>query len=183
VTKLGEMDNEIDISSLFRPSAPIRWLDYNPSLPMGTFKRVDMGSDSHLILQSSTDPNACLKIDQETFFKIVLATTTVHEKATVVVGPLDKGRQTKIKGLPDYIDASKPPKNFQDAMLWADCQEWAEALNKEYMGFKQRGVFELVPLQKVIKLMGMTTRCEYKVTNGTFDKAQGAAMCHGEPAD
>ena len=43
-------------------------------------------------------------------------------------------------------------------MQWEDAQEWAEALNKEYMGFKQRGVFKLVPLQKEVKLMGMTTR-------------------------
>ncbi len=51
-----------------------------------------------------------------------------------------------------------------------DAQEWAEALNKEYMGFKQRSVFKLVPTQKGMKLMGMTTRWEYKITNGVLDK-------------
>jgi hypothetical protein len=164
VAKLGDMDEEIDI--LYRASAPIRWLEYDPSLPLATFKKVDMGSGRQLILQSPTDSNAYLKIDQETFFKNLLATTTVHEKAMLVVGPL----QTRIKGLPDHIDASRPPKNFRDAMQREDSQEWAEALDKEYMGFKQRGVFELVPLQKGTKLMGMTTRWEYKVTNGTFEK-------------
>ena len=88
----------------------------------------------------------------------------------MVARPLGSAGQTRVKGLPDSIDPSKPPKNFRDAMLREDCQEWAEALNKEYMGFKQRGVFELVPLKKGIKLMGMTTRWEYKVTNGTFEK-------------
>jgi hypothetical protein len=39
-----------------------------------------------------------------------------------------------------------------------DAHAWAEALNKECMGFKQHGVFTLVPLQKRIKRMGMTTR-------------------------
>jgi hypothetical protein len=30
--------------------------------------------------------------------------------------------------------------------------------------------YKLVPLQKGIKLMGMTTRWEYKITNSVFDK-------------
>ena len=168
IAKLAEMDDEIDI--LYKASAPIRWIDYDPSLRLGTFKKVDMGSDRHLILQSPSDPNAYLKVDQETFFKNLLATTSVHEKALMVATPLDSASLSKVKGLPDSIDSSRPPKNFRDAMLREDCQEWAEALNKEYMGFKQRGVFELVPLKKGIKLMGMTTRWEYKVTNGTFEK-------------
>jgi hypothetical protein len=88
----------------------------------------------------------------------------------MAVAPLDRGHQTRIKGLPNNIDHTKPPKNFRDAMMREDCQEWAEALDKEYMGFMQRGVFELVPLRKGMKLMGMTTRWEYKVTNGTFEK-------------
>jgi hypothetical protein len=48
----------------------------------------------------------------QTRIKGLLASTTVHEKAMLVVGPL----QTRIKGLPDHIDASRPPKNFRDAM-------------------------------------------------------------------
>ncbi len=74
-----------------------------------------MGSDRHLILQSPTDSNAYLKIDQETYFKNLLAATTVHEKAMLVVtvGSLDQGRQTRIKGLTDYIAASKQPKKFR----------------------------------------------------------------------
>jgi hypothetical protein len=31
-------------------------------------------------------------------------------------------------------------------------------------------VFELVPLEKGMKLMGMTTRFDYKITNGEFEK-------------
>jgi hypothetical protein len=57
------------------------------------------------------------------------------------------------------------------------------ALNKEYMGFKQRGVFKLVPLQKGMKLMGMTTRWEYKITNAVFDKCPSPKGTRGETAD
>ena len=95
IAKLAEMDDEIDI--LNKVSAPILWID--PSLLLGTFKKVDMGSDHHLILQSPSDPNAYLKVDQEMFFKNLLATTSVHEKAMMVVAPLDspgsKGSQTR----------------------------------------------------------------------------------------
>jgi hypothetical protein len=83
-------------------------LEYDPSLPLATFKKVDMGSGRQLILQSPTDSNAYLKIDQETFFKNLLATTTVHEKAMLVVGPL----QTRIKGLPV---SARPHRCFKTA--------------------------------------------------------------------
>ena len=37
------------------------------------------------------------------------------------------------------IDTNCPPKNFKDAMLRTDRQEWAEAYDKEYQGFKSTG--------------------------------------------
>jgi hypothetical protein len=167
VDKLLDEDEEINI--LFKASTPIRWLTYDPNMRLGTFKRVSMGSDRHLILQSPTEPTrtAFLSIDQETFFTNLMATTTVHQKAMMAMGPASL---TKVKGLPDTIDPTRPPKSFRDAMQREVAQEWAEALNKEYMGFEQRGVFKLVPIQKGMKLTGMTTRWEYKITNGVFDK-------------
>ena len=71
IATLGEMDDEIDI--VYKASAPIQWIDYDQSLPLGTFKKVDMGSARHLILQSPSDPNTYLKVDQETFFTNLLA--------------------------------------------------------------------------------------------------------------
>jgi hypothetical protein len=41
-----------------------------------TFKKMNMSSDRHPILQSLIEPNAYLKIDQETFVKNLLATTS-----------------------------------------------------------------------------------------------------------
>ena len=75
-----------------------------------------------------------------------------------------------LQGLPDYIDPTKPPKSYKDAMSLPDAAEWAEAYDKEYMGIKQRRVFEVVRIEKGMKLMGMTTRNEYKVVNGEFQK-------------
>ena len=53
-------------------------------------------------------------------------------------------------------------------MSLPDIQEWAEAYDKEYMGIKQRDVFKTVRMEKGMKIMGMPTRTEYKVTNGVF---------------
>ncbi len=36
-----------------------------------------------------------------------------------------------------------------------DSAEWAEEYKKEYMGLKQRNVFEVVQTEKGMKLMGM----------------------------
>jgi hypothetical protein len=43
-----------------------------------------------------------------------------------------------LKGLLPFIDPDRLPKNFKDAMSRDDKQEWAEAYNKEYQGFKER---------------------------------------------
>ena len=46
-----------------------------------------------------------------------------------------------LKGLQPSIDPDCPPK---DAMSRDDKQEWAEAYNKEYQGFKERNAFKAV---------------------------------------
>ena len=109
---------------------------------MATFNKVNMGLDRLLILQAPNDPNSCLKIDQETFFRNLLSTATIHEIARMASAPPDRGNLTRVKGLQDSIESTKQPKIFSDAMMREACQEWAAALDKEYMGFKIRGVFE-----------------------------------------
>ncbi len=49
-----------------------------------------------------------------------------------------------LKGLSSSIDPDCPPKNNQDVLSRADKQEWGEAYDKEYCGFKERNVFKLV---------------------------------------
>jgi hypothetical protein len=90
-------------------------------------------SDRRLILQPPTEPNAYLNIDQETFFANLMATTPVHEKAMMAVELLTL---TRVKGLLDSIEPTRPPKSFRDAMQRDDAQELAEALNMEYMDFR-----------------------------------------------
>ena len=51
-----------------------------------------------------------------------------------------------LKGLDLRINPDKPPQNFGNEMKALDKQAWAAAYNSEYLGFKQRKVFEHVNL-------------------------------------
>ncbi len=61
------------------------------------------------------------------------------------------------------IDTNYPPKNFKDAMRRTDRQEWTEAYDKEYQGFKEHGTLKVVRPVPGVKILGTTTRTEYKV--------------------
>ena len=54
------------------------------------------------------------------------------------------------------IDTNGPPKNFKDAMLRTDRQEWAEAYDKEYQGFKEHGTLKDVHPVPGVKILGTT---------------------------
>jgi hypothetical protein len=60
-----------------------------------------------------------------------------------------------------------------------DSAEVAESYNKEYTGIKQRNVLEVVQIEKGVKLMGMTTRNEYKVVNSKFSKRKSRLCAMG----
>ena len=82
----------------------------------------------------------------------------------------------KLHGLPDNINAIKPPKNFKDAMSRVDAKEWREAYDKEYKGMMDRGAVRAVNPPPGAKILGTATRTEYKSINGAFDKRK-VRMC------
>ena len=57
-----------------------------------------------------------------------------------------------------------------------DSQEWAEAYQKEFQGCKDRNVFAVVKPPPGTKVLGTTTRTEYKVNNGVMEKRK-VRMC------
>jgi hypothetical protein len=83
---------------------------------------------------------------------------------------LPPGQEWSAGRVPAGIDVTKPPKNFQDAMRREDCQEWAEAYDSEYQGFYDHGTLKVVRPEPGAKVIGTTTRTEYKVVNGVFKK-------------
>ena len=80
------------------------------------------------------------------------------------------GQDGSVTGVPAGIYVNKPPKNFRDAMSREDRQEWAEAYDSEYQGFLEHGTLKIVRLEPGAKILGTTTRTEYKATNGDFKK-------------
>ena len=78
--------------------------------------------------------------------------------------------ESVVTGVPAGIDVNKPPKNFRDAMSREDRQEWAEAYDSEYQGFLEHGTLKIVRLKPGDKILGTTTRTEYKVITGVFKK-------------
>ena len=58
----------------------------------------------------------------------------------------------------------------------SDNQEWAEAYQKEFQGFEDRGVFATVRPPKGVKILGTNTCLDYKIDNGVLDK-QTVRMC------
>ena len=73
-------------------------------------------------------------------------------------------------GEPAGINMNKPPKNCRDAMSREERQEWAEAYDLEYQGFLEHGTLKIVLLEQGAKILGTTTRTEYKVASGVFKK-------------
>ena len=73
-----------------------------------------MGSDQNLVLQSPTEENTFLEIDQNTYFQNLLATTDLHQKEQMMVatGPDENTQSIRIKGRPNYIDPTRSPQEL-----------------------------------------------------------------------
>ena len=85
-----------------------------------------------------------------------------------------------LKGLPPSINPDRPPKNYNDAMSREDKQEWVEAFNKEYCGFKELEAFKTVRPEPGVKVHDTLTRFEYKEDNGTFQKRKVRLCARGD---
>ena len=81
-----------------------------------------------------------------------------------------------MQGLPYNIDPTKPPKNFKDASSRSDAKEWIDAYFREYKGMMDRGAVKTVKPPQGAKILGTTTRLEYKSDNGIFSKRK-CRMC------
>jgi hypothetical protein len=81
-----------------------------------------------------------------------------------------------LAGLPASIDYLNPPKSYSQAMQRIDSAEWEEAYSNEFEGFKSRGAMVFATPKPGSKILGTTTRTEYKTDNGTFIKRK-VRMC------
>ncbi len=74
------------------------------------------------------------------------------------------------EGLDPLITPDSLPKNFKDAMSRSDQEDWAVAMNKEYLGFKDIKALAIIKTPKGARILGILTRWEYKVENGKLVK-------------
>ena len=133
---------DIDVVSLDRGG--MRWIHYDSSIDLNDFEKVHSGgsSDSY-ILRSLADPNLYMGVKREDFFKSLFSKRTdeLLSSARALVARMKEELVTSPKGpvtgVPAGIDVNKQPKKFRDAMSRDDRQEWAEAYDSEYQGFRE----------------------------------------------
>ena len=180
---VGEhLDDLMQFDILTPEPGQYQWIQFNEDINLNDFEKIHSGgsSDSY-ILQSLVHPNVCMRVKREDFFRSLLAKQSdellINARALVArMGPeLPEGGNgnCKVKGLPVDIDPSKPPKSYKEALRRSDKERWLEAYDKEYQGFVQHGTLKI---ERPPLGLGTTTRTEYKVVNGVFQKCK-ARLC------
>jgi hypothetical protein len=76
------------------------------------------------------EENTFLLIGRKHYFKNLLATTNCYEKAGMADVPREVLQDTKVKGLANSIDLTKPPRNYRHTMSLPEAQKWAETYDK-----------------------------------------------------
>ncbi len=124
--------------------------EYDKSLPQSKYQTAhyDPTSDT-LILHLLDEPDTYTKTTQSKYFRDIIGAQRAFVESLRV-----------LQGLPGTIYPDKPPKNYKEAMSRPDNQEWAEADQKEYLGFKERGFFATIVLPKGAEILGTTTRLD-----------------------
>ena len=173
------IDDLSNIDVLTLDQGGITWVNYSEDMDLNQNEKVHSGgsSDSY-ILRSKLDPQMYMGIRREDFFKSLLhkRADELLVKARALVAGMEEEISprgiARVKGLPEGIDPSKPPKNFKDAMSRIDRQQWAEAYDREYQGFYEHQTLKVARARPEpgTKVLGSTTRTEYKVVNGELKK-------------
>ena len=167
-----QSDNSTDI--LFTNPSDVAWIPYN-KLHIAEYTRVHYDPTSDvMVMRVQSKDNTFTRVTQLKWCmdKLDLAKAVTEEHQANFAGSTHR----TLKGLPTSINPDRPPKNFKDAMSREDKQEWAEAFDKEYRGFKERNAFKVVRPKPGVKILDTLTRLEYKEDNGTFQKRK-ARMC------
>ena len=174
------IDNLMKVDILTPEQGQVQWINFAPDTDLNNFEKIHSGgSTDSYIMRSLSHPNICMRVKREDFFRTLLQKRAEElAYSRVFVARLDsepesdlrRGTSSGTKGLPGNIDPNKPPKNFKDAMQRIDRQEWAEAYDAEYQGFLEHGTLKIVRPEPGVKILGTTTRTEYKVVNGALKK-------------
>jgi hypothetical protein len=138
------MDCANDI--LFQDPLQFKWTTYK-KLHICNYKRVHYEPISDVIvLQVNTQENTFVRVTQKQFnfdmLDLLKAAAEQHQAHFASI------HHSTLQGLDPAINPDSPPRNFKDAMSHSDHQDWAEALNKEFLGFKDMKALAIVKSQK-----------------------------------
>ena len=156
----------------------MKWVPYN-KLHVSNYTRVHYDSTSDvMVMRVNTCADTFTRVTQAQWLidKLALTAAVAEEQQAFFAGASHR----TLKGLPPSIDPDRPPKNYNDAMSRADKQEWSEAFQKEYQGFKERNAFKTVRPRKGVRIHDTLTRFEYKEDNGTFLKRKVRLCARGD---
>ena len=147
------MDCANDI--LYQDPSQFKWTTYN-KLHISNYKRVHYDPISDvMVLQVNTEERTFVRVTQKQFnldMLDLLKAAAVQHQANFA------GMQHRsLQGLDPSINPDRPPRNFKDAMSRSDRQDWAEALNKEFLGFKDMKALAIVKPPKGAKILGTLT--------------------------
>jgi hypothetical protein len=176
VVEQYQSDQSTDI--LYRSQSNVKWIPYN-RLHISNYTRIHYDSASDMmVMRVNTEANTYTRVTQHQWLmdKLDLSKAVLEEQQANLAGISHR----TLKGLPTSIDPDRPPKNYKDAMSRDDKQEWAEAYDKEYRGFKERNAFKIVRPKPGVKIHDTLTRLEYKEDNGTFLKRKVRLCARGD---
>jgi hypothetical protein len=155
--KLAEGNNVEIISQV---QHPVRWVDFTPETnhDLDQYEKAYVGNGEHYILRSKMASDVYMKVSRDAFFRSLLQRNS-NELLSKPRGLLSRmeaermntpiGVPSRVKGMPDYIDPNKPPRNYRNAVQREVQQEGAEAYAKEYQGFIEQGTLKFSRPEKV----------------------------------
>ena len=120
----------------------------------------DQVSDE-IVMKVVGKPETFVRVNQYQYLSDIL-----HQQRALVAQVADS--VDKAEGTSSGIDYNKQPKNFADAMSRDDAAEWMEAYRREYQGFKDRDAVKMVIPPRGAKVLGSTTRVDYKSNQACF---------------
>ncbi len=129
---------------LFQDPAQFKWTtsSYN-KLHISNYKRVhyDLISDV-MVLQLNTAERTFVRVTQKQFnFDMLdLLKAAAEQHQAHFAGT----HHSTLQGLDPAINPDRPPRNLKDAMSCSDRHDWAEALNKEFLWFKDMKALAIV---------------------------------------
>ena len=162
-----------ELERLLRVDSPITWEPYSVDRREVYEKVFHDPTSDDLVMRVTDKKDTFVRIPQMQYLSDIL-----HTQRAMVAKIAEENAKADEKS--PVIDYNRPPKNYKDAMSRPDAPEWMEAYMNEYQGFKNRDVVKIVVPPPGAKILGSTTRAEYKTDQGVLQKRKIRLCARGD---